>query len=461
MNATLAPERVRELGRAEGDPETLAALTAGQHTRRMLLLRVLLDALDAAGTPRDPAAALAAEHADLLQEVEQTAPETARQVLFYSLTGPWAERCVQGLDGGHPAQGERAGEEAAWDVRRDIAHLGSLAAAAAARSGLGFRTRLTVHDGRVHLPTLGALRCAAPEGHGVELAGEPGRLRIRPAGLAATEVHLDEAGSWRSADPGWLPLHTLDGGPRLVLLDDLDPSRFVHRAGAAEQAGPGALRPEERAQWERLWREALPLLSLGGPARSAELALLDCLVPIPHAAAADGASHYSGTSARAFGAVVASPPPSPAHLAAGLAHELQHAKLSALGDLMPLHTAGPECRHWAPWRPDPRPFDGLLQGTYAHLALAAFWQHLALALDDPAERDHAWAAHARTHAQVAAVLPVLRGARRLTDAGRLFVQAIAERHEELRQAPPPAGHAVRAAAYVETARTLWLRRHGR
>ena len=464
MNATLAPERVRQLGRAEGDPETLAALTAGQHTRRLLLLRVLLDALDAAGSTRDPATALAAEHAELLQEVERTAPTSARRVLFYSLTGPWAERCVQWLEGGRAAlagrgaQGEAA-RDIRRDIRRDIAHLGSLAAAAAARSGFGFRTRLTVHDGRVHLPTLGALRCPAPEGHGVALAGEPGRLLLRPQGMAATEVHHTEAG-WRSADPNWLPLHTLDGGPRPVLLDDLDPSRFVHRSGTVGQEAPEELPPAERARWERLWHQALPLLNLGGPARAAELALLDCLVPIPPAAEA-GVSHYSGTSARAFGAVVASPPPSPAELAAGLAHELQHAKLSALGDLLPLHTAGPERRYWAPWRPDPRPFDGLLQGTYAHLALAAFWQHLALALADPAERDHAWAAHARTHAQVGAVLPVLRGARRLTDAGRLFIQAIAERHEELRQTPPPTGHAVRAAAYVETARTLWLRRHGR
>jgi HEXXH motif-containing protein len=233
-----------------------------------------------------------------------------------------------------------------------------------------------------------------------------------------------------------------------VLLDDLDPGPF----GARD-----ALRPEERARWAGLWRDALPLLGLGGAARSAELALLDCIVPT---LGGDG-GHTSGTSSTAFGAVMASPPPGPAHLAAGLAHELQHAKLTALSELTPLHTAGREPRHWAPWRPDPRPFDGLLHGTYAHLALAGFWQHLAVAVDDAAGRDYAWGAHARCWTQVGAVLPMLRGSRGLTDAGRMFVEAMAERHERLREPSPPDGHLVRAAAYVETARTVWLRQHRR
>ncbi|WP_049579150.1 aKG-HExxH-type peptide beta-hydroxylase [Streptomyces sp. SBT349] len=269
------------------------------------------------------------------------------------------------------------------------------------------------------------------------------------------EIHRGADGAWSSPDPRWLALHTLDGGPHPVLLDDLDPGPFA----------PGerpALAPEERARWSSLWRDALPLLGLGGAARSAELALLDCIVPTPGRAAPETeGAHSSGTSSTAFGAVMASPPPGPAQLAAGLAHELQHAKLTALSELAPLHTAGPERRHWAPWRPDPRPFHGLLHGTYAHLALAGFWQRLAVGLDDAGERDRAWAAHARCFTQVGAALPVLACSRALTDAGRVFVGAMAEHHARLREPAPPEGHLVRAAAYVETARTVWLRRYPR
>jgi HEXXH motif-containing protein len=441
VTPVLTPEQLADLGRTDGDGATLTRLAEGQHTRRMLLLRILLDAIDAADAvdaAEGGAAPPAREHAALLETAERTAPDAARRVLFYSLTGPWAERCVAWLDAGAPA-----GPEAA----RDLAHLGSLAAAAAIRAGVGFTTRVTVHDGRLTLPTLGALRCAAPDGTAATVRGDGADAVLAVPGRPAVRVRHAAAGTWTCDDPGWLPLAELPGGPRPVLLDDLDPGPFDRRARPV-------LPPGERAHWADLWRQALPLLSLGGAARSAELALLDCIVPT-------GEADTSGTTPRAFGAVLAGPQPGPAQLAAGLAHELQHAKLAALSDLVTLHTAGPERRHWAPWRRDPRPFDGLLHGTYAHLALAGFWQRLALALTDPAARDHAWAAHARCHAQVGAVLPVLRGSRHLTDAGRTFLDALADRHDRLRDPAPPAGHAVRAAAYVETARTVWLRQYGR
>lgn len=462
---TPTARQVHALGRGEGDEDTLGLLAAGENTRRLLLLRMLFDAAD---TAPPAAAARARDHADLLEAAEGAAPADARRVLFYPLTGPWAERCVRRL-----STGARDG------AVRDLDHLGAFAAAAAARSGLAFRARAAVHGGRVTLPTLGALRCDAPEGTPADLTGGPGRLTIRTPGSPAAAIRPDAGGAWRSDAPGWAALHPLPGGPRPVLLDDLgtDTERDLGTGSAGEAAGgaagtapggtrsgpvPAAEREEWTARWSRLWHGALPLLRLGGTARTAELALLACIVPLdrPSGAPADDSSHSSGTSSGAFGAVLTSTPLSSPLLAAGLTHELQHAKLAALSGLTPLHTAGPERRHWAPWRPDPRPFDGLLHGIYAHLTLAGFWQRLALSLEDPTQRDHAWAASARCRAQVGAVLPLLRGSYLLTDAGRTFAGAMAERHERLREPAPPAGHLVRAAAYVETARTLWLRQYG-
>jgi HEXXH motif-containing protein len=437
---TLTAEHIRELGQAEGGDDTLALLAAGQHTRRLLLLRVLFDAVSAAPAP------LAREHADLLEHAERAAPAAARRVLFYPLTGPGIESCIRRLE-----------RDAGRGAARDLAHLGSIAAAAAVRAGMDFATHSPVHGGRVTLPTLGALHSDAPDGSPAELSGGCDLLVMRTASEPPVEVRRDPDGAWRSADSRWRGLRTLDGGPRQVLLDDLDdldPGALATRPGATA-------RPElpagERDHWAGLWRDALPLLRLDA-ARSAELALLDCIVPMT---GPPGSGHRSGTSPKAFGAVLASTPPSPALLAAGLTHELQHAKLAALGELTPLHTADDTPRHWAPWRPDPRPFDGLLHGAYAHLALAAFWQRLALASADPSERDYAWAAHARCWTQVREVLPLLRETRHLTEAGRQFVRAMAGRHRQLSEPAPPPGHLVRAAAYVETARTLWRRQHAR
>ena len=53
-----------------------------------------------------------------------------------------------------------------------------------------------------------------------------------------------------------------------------------------------------------------------------------------------------------------------------LVHEMQHVKLTALCDLMDLFDPADVTTYQVPWRPDPRPVDGVLNGTYAYLALA-------------------------------------------------------------------------------------------
>jgi HEXXH motif-containing protein len=59
-------------------------------------------------------------------------------------------------------------------------------------------------------------------------------------------------------------------------------------------------------------------------------------------------------------------------------HENQHIKLSVLLDQMPvthqsITLASGTCRS-APWRLDPRPVIGLLQGIYAYLGVTGFWR---------------------------------------------------------------------------------------
>jgi hypothetical protein len=80
----------------------------------------------------------------------------------------------------------------------------------------------------------------------------------------------------------------------------------------------------------------------------------------------------SATTPAAFGAIAASLPPDPIIMAEILVHEFQHLKLCALQDMTLLMKPCNE-RVYAPWRPDPRPVGGLLQGVYAHLGIARFW----------------------------------------------------------------------------------------
>ncbi|BBB00025.1 hypothetical protein RVR_6897 [Actinacidiphila reveromycinica] len=491
---TLTDEMLPLLGSTGSDPALLDLLVAHQHARRLLTLRALLEAVADA-----PAGALPEGTAErvlrdwrLLEAADRADGAAARQVVRYPHTGAWAERCLRALT--RPGQAHLAAAE--------LPHLAALAAAAAARAGLRFTADIPLRDGELRLPTIGGHRPGRPGRQlprptpggpvpgrpdpaagaardpdppvAVRVVGEPRRLWLipLPAGQpgppgapghgaapapGAVEVREGPDGVWRSAAPGWRPLQALrhpDG--RAVLIDDVDPYRDEER-----RTNPYGLDPADRldlaghAAWRTAWRDARPWLRLGGPTRAAEAAaLLDCVVPL---AGAPGAQ-CSATRGEAFGALLSSTPRDGLELAATLVHELQHAKLLAVSRLVVLHTADDSPGYFAPWRPDPRPFDGLFHGAYAHLALADFHLRAATALTDPARRDAAWADHCRCREQVGAALPQLLGARALTRQGRVLAEAMAAHHARLGQHAPPDGHLARASAYVETARAIWRRR---
>ncbi|MCC3771267.1 HEXXH motif-containing putative peptide modification protein, partial [Streptomyces sp. UNOC14_S4] len=201
---------------------------------------------------------------------------------------------------------------------------------------------------------------------------------------------------------------------------------------AALPAAPRAVTRDE--PWPRLWRAALSLLRATDPRRAAETtALLRCLVPLsPTGPFGQQARRVSATFRAAPGAVLTTLPDSPADLAAVLVHETQHSKLAVLQDLLPLHRAGPHAAYRVAWRPDPRPLAGVLQGTYAHLALADFWGRFAgRPVLPPGARHDARARHDSYRRQVAEALPILLESKELTSAGREFAIGMQRHHAGL------------------------------
>lgn len=503
---TVPDRALAELGRTEGGPGTLALLVRDQDTRRLLVLRAVLDAADGADARVCPAAARRRlrEDWEMLAEADRLGPgpghapadgppydvprggtptvpigppgpgaaaplSPARDRLLNPLVGAWARRCLRGLDAAAGPRTERQDRELA----HDLAHFGALAAAAAARAGLSFAVRLTAPGGVLTLPSLGALRTAGTgrgtAGHDVpvDVVHRGGRLTVRRPGAADVVLHLETGiGAWSCA-PGWTPAFALPGllpGAAPMPLDDLDPYRTV--PGGPDQHGPGGpvtLDDAERKRWVQTWAGTAAALRPGGEHRVTEaLTLLRCLVPlaVPPGAAPGGRStgSCSATRREAFGALLSSTPKSPTMFAATLVHELHHTKLSALADMVTLHHADGARKYFAPWRPDPRPYDGLLQGTYSHLALADFFQRRALTARRPPHRETAWAVHARYREQVGAALPALVASPDLTARGRRFVDEMISVYERQNEHPAPRGHAARARAYVEAARALWAAR---
>ncbi|MFJ3881194.1 HEXXH motif domain-containing protein [Streptomyces sp. NPDC090077] len=396
---------LRALASTEPSDEGTRLVHDVRRSKRLLLLRAVLDAAPGAET---------AEHWALLEEAERQDPAAVHDVLHYPATGVWAEETLRRL---HATEGPPP----------DLGHLGALAVAAALRAGIGFKATLRPVNGRLVLPTLGLLR---PHG--------PGRL-------ALTER------SWDTADA--LPLHALPGGA-LTSLDDLDPYRAPH-TGPGPDTGPAAVRPARRLtpkghkRWDIQWSGAHTLLGRYDSARAEEIGLLlRSVVPL-----AGGSRSTGATLPAAAGSVLARAQAPPA-LAATLVHEVQHGKLAALADVLTLHTADRTPRHWAPWRADPRPLEGLLHGAYAHLALAGYWQHAALY-----GARGAWAQHARIRAQVAAVLPALRAHPALTVTGREFVDGMAAAERAMDATPPPGDQHAGARRTLERERRAWCEAH--
>ncbi|MFF1637110.1 HEXXH motif-containing putative peptide modification protein [Streptomyces sp. NPDC058246] len=384
-----------------------------------------------------------------------------RALLLNPFIGPWARHCLRGLGAAAGPRGERDARE----LGRDLAYFGALAAVAAARAGVPYAVRLTARDGVLTLPSLGALRTAAPGDTPVDVVHRRQSLTLRRPGEKDIVVRLQSGGvgAW-SDSAAWAPAHALPGllpGSGPVPLDDLDPYRTA-RGGPRHHdlSGPVTLDDAERKRWLQSWSGIASVLRLGGEHRVTEaVALLRCLVPLSAPPGSVPGGSCSGTRREAFGALLSSTPPTATTFAATLVHELQHTKLAALSDMLTLHHAGPKARHFAPWRPDPRPYDGLLHGAYSHLALADFFQRCALATPHPARRESAWAQHARYREQVGAVLPTLVGSGDLTAQGRRFVDQMVAVYERLAEHPAPRGQAARAEAYVRAARALWTQRH--
>jgi HEXXH motif-containing protein len=458
MSPPLPDRALRAFGRTEGDADDLGLLVRDQDTRRLVLLRALLDAAGAAPATVCPPDRLDRLRQDwaLLEAADRADRTAARAVLLHPLAGPWAQSCLRGLTANDPTP----------QLHADLDHAGALAAAAAIRARLAFTARLTARGGLLSLPTLGALRM--PDGR-LDITSTGTELTLRQHQKEPLVVHAHEDGTTSSPDPRWLPALSLPAvlpGAGTVPLDDLDPYRTAG-SGLERHGLSGAVNIDdsERKAWTESWSGVEPLLRIGGEHRVTEAAvLLRCMVPLGpppgSGPTGQGAAHCSGTRREAFGAVLSSKPATPAYFASTLVHELQHTKLAAIGALVRLHHEDATPRHFAPWRSDPRPFDGLLQGAYSHIALADYWQRFALGAERVTHRDLSWAEHARCREQVGAVLPVLAGSGALTAEGRVLVNEMITLYDRLADCPPPTGHLARAQAYVSTARVIWQQRNG-
>lgn len=367
----LSLEEFTGLASGGGSDAAIATLLAGQLAKRQLLVWGVVRDAQARGLA-------VSEAVDLLLRVHAGSPGALTEVLTHPQVDAWA---------------------AGFPRTQALGYLYALAAASAIGAGLPFALDVAPASGVVTLPGLGLLSDAdAP----VHLAFDGERLTVdgAPARLRAPRV---------------VDLSDIDGP--VVTIEDTDQYRDQYRVPVARTVSDGE-------RWAALWREAWTLLAADYPvhARVTRM-MLRSFVPL---VSPDARAEHSATSGRACGAVGMALPRTAESMALLVLHETQHLKLGALIDMVDLDSGDGQRRYRAPWRGDLRPIRALLQGTYAHLGVTAFWR----------VRDARQFAYWR--AQTGRAAATLADSGELTAAGADFVRAMRSTLDGWVREPVPA-----------------------
>lgn len=404
----------RELAAGFGDAAAIGRLAGAQHS----LHRALLAAVYQAGcTVAGPAAGVSPADLraawSLLSRIDREDPGVLTALLGHPYFRVWAVRCLEQLHAGRAA---RAG----------LGHLGAVAAAAAIRAGLSASLTIGIHDSAVHLPTFGRLLLGStqtwPAAAAIQVTDGAAVLRAGTARWVLTGPVLRAAGdiSVNAEDdqPGacWQPVRRLTAPGISVALEDTDPYRDCHQWDAAPR-----LTASDFARWQHQFSQAWHEIEREHGAYAAALA--EGLTTVMPLAPAQAGREVSATARHAFGAVAAALPASPVTLALLLIHEFQHVKMGALLDLYDLYDPADSRLFHAPWRDDPRPLEGLLQGTYAHLAVADFW-HARQRLTAGADAEAAGQRYVRWRDHTADAIETLAASGSLTPLGARFVDGM-------------------------------------
>ncbi|WUH97176.1 FxsB family radical SAM/SPASM domain protein [Spirillospora sp. NBC_00431] len=335
----LPPAVVRSVATGHGDRASIERLGMAQAIGR----RAVIAAVGAATV----GAAVPSPGWEMVKRLGAAHPDAYDWALAHPYVRAWAVERLRALDA--PAE--------------DDGLLATVACLTAARATVNVSLTVPVRDGTVYFPGIG---------------------RYEVPGRGETTVRVDAGALDVQGALPVEPVRHLTAGCFTVALDDLDPFRDCHDHPAAPRLDEAGF-----ARWQSSFQEAWTLLEKEYAEYAPAIAgALTTIVPLE--VPASGAS-VSSAARDAYGSVGIALPESPEMLCLLILHEFQHVKLGAVLDFTDLYDKSDDRLYHAPWRRDPRPLEGLLQGTYAHVAVADFW------LRRTRSRDAAVAAEAVRH----------------------------------------------------------------
>jgi uncharacterized protein len=412
-----------------GGPEAISVLAAAERSKHNTLLR----GVAAAAGARDAAQArYVSIGREVLTEVARLDRDVADRVTGYPAVGAWAVSTLHALEMGGGVPGAIP------------ARLTAVAAVAAVRSGIDAEVPVLPVDGVVSLPSLGA---AWVDADSAVVRSRPGDAEVRWSG---GRVEIPSGGD---DAPGWLGIRDCRAGDLAAVIDDLDPFRMPAEVdGLAPR-----LTAQQAREWRRVLQQGWEVLATGHPAVAAEVAAaISVIVPLSRSVY----GHHSSSGPDTFGALAMSDPPDPETCACTLTHELQHVKLCAVLDIVRLTGPNHGGRlYYAPWRDDPRPIAGLLQGAYAHVGVTEFWRRQRQ-LTTGVAQSRADGQFALWRAGTGRVIETLLTSNELTAFGVDFVRVMAETVGSWTSEPVSAQAQAFALREARSHLARWERRHG-
>lgn len=422
------------LAEGAGSPATIRLLRDAQLSKHLMLLHVIAEA---AGGDDRGSAAFRAGH-ELLARIQAADPDAGAWLLGLPHLGGWAHDCLIRLEQGSPA---------------DFGHFACAVAAAAVRIGFSFELDVPVRDGRVKLPGLGSF-LVTDRSSWIRLCCDGERVTGGGHLVADWRLLVPDDGS-NGAIPPWsgtpMVRAVTDGLAWDVLLETGD--SYLDRYTLPMSTG---LSPDEILPWRLRLQAAWEVLVSHHRWAAEPIADgISVVVPLtPHC----DTDLVSATTPAAFGAIATSWPPDPVTLAETLVHEFQHVKLCGLMDMVPLVESGEE-KVYAPWRQDPRPAGGLLQGVYAHLGIVRFWQAQHHAETDPDDILRARVLFARWRPMIDRAVQTLLDTGCLTPAGVRFAGLLRKQGRDLLSEPVPSDAQEMASEVTLDHWLTWQIRH--
>ncbi|HEV2343492.1 MAG TPA: FxsB family cyclophane-forming radical SAM/SPASM peptide maturase [Actinocrinis sp.] len=333
-----------------------------------------------------------------LLALDATAPAELAVTLTHPYFRAWAAKIIAGATDSSVA-----------------GHLAAFALTATSRAGSEAELTIPVRSGAVNLPGLG--RFLIDEGmREVRVRTAPDRLSFN-VGRTLWTVPTDSTVELpKAVEERWQPITMLNSRGFAARIEDTDPERDCHQWQVSDRLSQAA-RVAWQDRFDTAWRLILDDHAAYAPGLAAGLTTIT-----PLAAHPDG-HKVSAAARQAFGAVGMALPDRADLFALLLIHEFQHAKFGAVLDLYDLYDESDSKLYYAPWCNDPRPLGGLLQGTYAHVAVTDFWR-VRRQLDTGSEAAAAEIQFARWRSQTTDAVDALAANGSLTPAGRAFIEGI-------------------------------------